>query len=101
MAKNRRHNLIAPSEVPEKRKGAKQQIKGLLLQHGIEGPKSLLNFSKAGIAELKSIELCDELRFCIDSLIDELSYFESKIKETEKHMGNHLKKTLLNRITTC
>jgi transposase len=32
------------------------------------------------------MDLCDELRFCIDSLIEELSYFEGKIKETEKHM---------------
>jgi transposase len=73
-------------QLVSKRKRAKQQIKGLLLQYGIKEPKSLLNFSRAGIFELKNMDLCDELRFCIDSLIEELSYFEGKIKETEKHM---------------
>ncbi len=75
-----------------KRKRAKQQIKGLLLQYGIKEPKSLLNFSRVGIAELKNMKLCEQLRFCIDSLIDELLYFEGKIKETEKQMTAMFKK---------
>ena len=69
-----------------KRKRVKQQIKGLLLQYGIEEPKGLINFSKVGIAELKNMDFCDELRFCIDNLIDELAYFEDKVRETEKQM---------------
>jgi transposase len=74
-----------------KRKRVKQQIKSMLLEYGIEEPEGLINFSNAGIAELKNMDLCNQLRFCIDSLIDELSYFETKLKETKKQMASLFK----------
>lgn len=73
-------------QLVSKRKRVKQQVKSLLLQYGIKEPLGLKNFSKAGIEELKSINLCVQLRYCIDSLIDELFYFTDKIHQVEKQL---------------
>jgi len=48
-----------------------QQIKSFLLQFGIAEPYGLANWSKAAVAQLQEIDLCSELRFCLDVLLDE------------------------------
>jgi transposase len=62
----------------------KLQIKGFLLQHGINQPAGLSRWSIAAVEHLKHIQLSMPLRFCLDTLLEELSFIAEQIKLTEK-----------------
>ena len=47
----------------------KQRLKGLLLFHGIKAPEGLKHWSKAGLAELRAMELSEPLRWSVDDLL--------------------------------
>ncbi len=61
----------------------KQQIKSFLLQHNITEPAGLIRWTKKSIVELQSLELCSEMRFTLDVMLDNLSYLQSQIKRVE------------------
>lgn len=61
----------------------KLQIKGFLLQHGIDQPQNLSRWSRAAIEYLKNIHLSEPLRYCLDTLIKELLFVAEQIKSAE------------------
>src|SRR3954467_517465 len=48
-----------------------QQIKALLLQHGVAEPAGLTHWASAAVDALRRLELAAELRFCLDVMLDE------------------------------
>lgn len=62
----------------------KLQIKGFLLQHGIDQPHDLSRWSRAAVEYLKNIRLSEPLRYCLDTLIEELLFVAEQIKSTEQ-----------------
>jgi transposase len=62
----------------------KLQIKGFLLQHGISQPVGLSSWSRAALEHLKHIQLSTPLRFCLDTLLEELHFVAGQIKLAEQ-----------------
>lgn len=62
----------------------KLQIKGFLLQHGINQPAGLSHWSRAAVERLKNISLSKPLRFCLDTLLEELRFVAEQLKLTEQ-----------------
>ena len=58
-------------QLARKLRVVQQQIKALLLQHGIAEPPGLAGWSAASVDALRQLELRAELRFCPDVLLDE------------------------------
>ena len=61
----------------------KLQIKGFLLQHGINQPQNLSRWSRPALEYLKNIHLSELLRYCLDTLMDELVFIAEQIKSAE------------------
>ncbi len=57
-------------QLVRKLRSAQQQIKAFLLQHGLAEPQGLAHWSAAAVEELSRRELVDQLRFCLDLLLD-------------------------------
>jgi transposase len=80
-----------------KARTVQQQIKSLLLVHGITQPEGLEHWRKAGIEALRRLALGEELRFCFDVLLDELEHARGQVAritgrlerlaEAERHKG--------------
>ena len=62
----------------------KLQIKGFLLQHGINQPAGLSSWSRAAVEHLKNISLSTPLRFCLDTLLEEFRFVAEHLKLTEQ-----------------
>jgi transposase len=77
-----RNQLIA------KRTRIKHQIKSLLLQHNIPEPHGLEDWTKQSIVQLRNIELCPQLRFTLDVMLDELNYLQTQIKRVQLELKN-------------
>jgi transposase len=60
----------------------KLQIKGFLLQYGIGQPVGLSRWSIAAVEHLKRIRLSTPLRFCLDTLLEELRFVAEQLKLT-------------------
>ena len=88
-----REQLIA------KQTRVKLQIKGFLLQHGIDQPQNLSRWSKAAVEYLKNIRLSEPLRYCLDTLIKELLFVAEQIKSAELKIKEAFSETPLS--TTC
>ena len=71
------------NQLGDKRIRIKQQIKSFLLQHNIKEPAGLIRWTKVSIIQLRTIELCPEMRFTLDVMLDELGYLQSQIKRVE------------------
>ena len=65
-------------QIVAKRRGVKQQIKSLLLQHGIEQPEGLKSWSRKGVAALGKMQLSGQLRFAFDMLLDDLAHYNKQ-----------------------
>jgi transposase len=70
-------------QIVAKQTRVKLQIKSFLLQHAIDQPEGLSHWSDAAIEKLKSIRLSVPLRYCLDTLIDELSFIAGQIESAE------------------
>ncbi len=70
-----------------KQRCIKQQIKSLLLQHGIEEPEGLENWSLKSLEVLRMLDLGEHLRFCLDTLLDELDWLKSQIATITKRIN--------------
>jgi len=77
----------------------KLQIKGFLLQHGIDQPQDLSRWSRAAVEYLKNIRLSEPLRYCLDTLINELLFVAEQIKSTELKIKKAFSEKPLS--TTC
>ena len=77
----------------------KLQIKGFLLQHGIDQPQNLSRWSRAAVEYLKNIRLSEPLRYCLDTLIEELLSVAVQIKSTEQKIKEAFSKKPLS--ATC
>ena len=64
----------------------KLQIKSFLLQHGISEPAGLKSWSVPAIEQLRTINIPDKLRYCLNMLLDELIFIKTQIKKTEQHL---------------
>ena len=71
-------------QLVEKQTRIKLQIKGFLLQHGIDQPNGLSRWSCPAIENLKSIRLSEHLRYCLDILIEELRFIAEQLKSAER-----------------
>lgn len=56
----------------------KSQIKSLLLQHGLAEPAGLTSWSRASVQALRDLPLGQELRWVLESLLDELACAEAQ-----------------------
>jgi transposase len=70
-------------QLVRKQTRVKLQIRGFLLQHAIDQPKGLSHWSRVTIEKLKGIRLSEPLRFCLDTLIDELRFIAGQIQAAE------------------
>lgn len=64
----------------------KQQIKSLLLQHNIKEPTGLDRWTKKSIIQLRQMQLCPELHFTLDVMLDQLDYLKDQIKRVDKQL---------------
>jgi transposase len=62
----------------------KLQIKGFLLQHGINQPAGLSRWSGAAVEHLENISLSKPLRFCLDTLLEELRFVAEQLELTKQ-----------------
>jgi len=68
-----------------KARTARQQIKGFLLQHGVDEPDGLGHWAARAVEALRRLELPPELRFCLDVLLDELDHARRQVaRATER-----------------
>jgi len=77
----------------------KLQIKGFLLQHGVDQPPGLTRWSGAAVGYLKNIRLSEPLRYCLDTLIEELLSVAVQVKSTEQKIKEAFSEKPLS--TTC
>jgi len=71
------------NQLGDKRIRIKQQIKSLLLQHNIKEPVGLVRWTKRSIVELQQIELCPQIRFTLEAMLDELNYLQTQIRRVD------------------
>jgi transposase len=66
----------------------KSQIKSLLLQHGVAEPAGLTHWSRASVQALRDLPLAQELRWVLDSLLDELASAEAQRDRLTRQVGD-------------
>lgn len=74
------------AHIVDKLKRIKIQIKSFLLQHGIEQPAGLKNWSREAVNSLKKINLNECLRFSLDLMLEQLEFLKNKLKEVESKL---------------
>jgi transposase len=70
----------------------KIQIKSFLLQHGIPQPQGLSIWTDISIDNLKTLNINQHLRYCLDSLIENYEFLKTKIKDINSRLKQHLDK---------
>ncbi len=68
-------------QLTKKRRRVMQQIKSLLLMHGIAQPEGLKHWTKAGIAALADLELTPQIRLTLDCQVEELMHLTDLRKQ--------------------
>jgi transposase len=63
-----------------------QQIKALLLQHGIAEPAGLTHWTAAAVDALRKLELKAELRFCLDVMLDERQHALEQVARATRRL---------------
>jgi transposase len=71
-------------QLVEKQTRVKLQIKGFLLQHGINQTAGLSHWSGQAVEKLKNLQSSAPLRYCLDTLIEELHFVAAQIKSAEQ-----------------
>lgn len=69
---------------------ARQQIKSFLLVHGLPYPDGLKAWSQASLKDLREMQLADDLRMCLDVLLDE----EEHARQQVERMNEAVKKLM-------
>jgi transposase len=96
--------LLRPVRVPDEREEAdrqvvrlreqlarklrviQQQIKALLLQHGIAEPPGLTHWTAAAVDALRRLELDAELRFCLHVMLDERQHAQEQVARATRRL---------------
>jgi transposase len=76
-----------------------QQIKALLLQHGIAEPAGLTHWTTTAVDALRELELAAEMRFCLDVMLDERRHALEQVARVTRRL-EELAKTDRHRETT-
>jgi transposase len=63
-----------------------RRIKSLLLQYGLEEPAGLRYWSRAAVRALRGLALGDELRFCLDLLLDDLDHGRMQVAAADQRV---------------
>jgi transposase len=63
-----------------------QQIKALLLQHGIAEPDGLTHWTAAAVDALRELPLNAELRFCLDVMLDERQHAVEQVARATRRL---------------
>jgi len=74
-------------QLVSKQKRVKLQVKSFLLQHGICEPEALKSWANYAIEQLRKIKLSEQLRYCLDTLLDELSFLKAQLKNLEQKLN--------------
>jgi transposase len=82
-----RQILRLREQLMRKARTTRQQIKSLLLQHGIAEPAGLRHWAKPAIKSLRSLDLLPELRFALDVMLDELAHARQQVKRVTDRLG--------------
>ena len=64
----------------------KQQIKSFLLQHNLSEPEGLAHWTKRSMRQLRARPLCQELRFTLDVMLDELDYLRTQLARVDRQL---------------
>jgi transposase len=72
------------TQMVNKLKRTKMQIKSFLLQYGITQPQGLDQWAKYAVEKLQKLHLLEQLRYTLDMLIEEYKFLTEKIKEIEQ-----------------
>jgi len=72
------------SQLTDKQRRVKQQIKSLLLQQGVPEPEGLDHWTQAGMNALKALRLRRAIRYALDTLVTELELLMALRKQTEQ-----------------
>jgi transposase len=75
-----RQVLRLREQLIRKCRAIQQQIKALLLQHGIPEPDGLAHWAERAVEALRRLELRPELRFCLDVMLDEWEHAGRQVK---------------------
>jgi transposase len=81
-----RQVLRLREQLARKARSIQQQIKALLLQHGIAEPEGLANWSKRSVEALRRLGLGPQLRFCLDVMLDEREHAERQLARVTKRL---------------
>jgi transposase len=73
-------------QLARKLRVVQQQIKALLLQHGIAEPSGLTHWTAAAVAALRRLELNAELRFCLDVMLDERQHALEQVARATRRL---------------
>lgn len=76
-----RQVLRLRDQVIKKRRRIKQQIKSFLLLYSLKEPEGLAYWSKRAVDQLRILNLGDELRFCLNMMLDELAQCETNLRQ--------------------
>jgi transposase len=74
-------------QLARKLRVVQQQIKALLLQHGIAEPAGLTHWTAASVDGLRQLELQAELRFCLDVMLDERQHALEQMARATRRLG--------------
>ena len=73
----------ARGDLVKKRRRVKQQIKSLLLLHGIEEPEGLTNWAAYGVKALGDLKLSPQLRLSLDLFLADLAHYDAQVRRVE------------------
>lgn len=73
-------------QLVDKQRKVKLQIKSFLLQHGIDEPAGLASWSIQAVRQLSQIHLSKQLRYCLDSLLQQLHFLKAQLKSTQQQL---------------
>jgi len=82
-------------QLVRKQSRIKLQIKSFLLQHGIQQPPALRYWSAAAVDQLRNIRLSAHLRYCLDTLLEELIFIKAQLKDVKSKINEAFTKTPL------
>lgn len=91
----RRQLTRTRTQIAKKSRCIKQQIRSLLLYHGIAEPENLKNWSKRAIEALRRLSLEAELRIVLDLELAELDHQTAQLKRIDKELESLAEKPLL------
>ncbi len=73
-------------QLVKKQRRTKQQIKSFLLMYGIKAPPGLECWTRRSVNDLGKIDLCQELRFTLDILLEELAHLGDLLRRVKEEI---------------